>query len=159
MVSTGRVGIGLPSSQGGVLLFSLVSGLWVEEISQTRWFASSLNGYSRHQRAFLHIKESLRRSRLFAGLLPMPHQDPPFPSISLVLSQHAQSTPISYIAFPWASVSYHPAAPAPIHAFPIPAAQPQPSVAPTPNTHTTFIRAFRKFFANIVTGLRAWITS
>ncbi|KAJ7922988.1 hypothetical protein B0H13DRAFT_2316914 [Mycena leptocephala] len=89
----------------------------------------------------------------------MSHQDPPFPSFTLVLSQHAQSTPASYIVFPWTSVRYQdPVVQAPI--YPIPAAPPQPSVAQTPvNIPTRIVRALRQFFAIIITRLKARITS
>ncbi|KAF7340092.1 hypothetical protein MVEN_01927300 [Mycena venus] len=104
---------------------------------------------------FLALKQTIR-----PVFLPMPHPDPPFPSFSLVISQHAQSTPPSYLVFPWTSVSYQaPVVPAPINAYPIPVVPPQPSVAVTPNTLTMIIRALRQFFANIVNRLRARITS
>ncbi|KAJ7356771.1 hypothetical protein DFH08DRAFT_954101 [Mycena albidolilacea] len=87
----------------------------------------------------------------------MPPQDPPFPSRSLILSQHAQFTPVSYIVFPWTSVSYQvPIASAPIKRYPILVAQP-PAIAPTQNTLSIVIKALRKLFA-LVTGLRARAT-
>ncbi|KAF8213468.1 hypothetical protein K438DRAFT_1804030, partial [Mycena galopus ATCC 62051] len=74
---------------------------------------------------------------------------PPFPSISLVLSQFDQP---SYLVFPWTSISYqNPIVPAPMN--PVTVAPPQPSVAPTLSTLSI------QFFANIVTRLRAQITS
>ncbi|KAF7367430.1 hypothetical protein MSAN_00805600 [Mycena sanguinolenta] len=87
----------------------------------------------------------------------MPRQDPPFPSISLVLSQSAST---SYLMFPWTSITYQePFAPAAVAAYPIPVAQSQQSAVPTPNTLPTSIEALRQFFANIVTRLKARITT
>ncbi|KAJ6519317.1 hypothetical protein C8R45DRAFT_1085341 [Mycena sanguinolenta] len=86
----------------------------------------------------------------------MPRQDPPFPSIAFVLSQSA-STP--YFVFPWTSITYQePFAPAAITAYPIPATL-QQSAGPTPNTSANMSRAIRQFFANLVTRLRARITT
>ncbi|KAJ7850710.1 hypothetical protein B0H14DRAFT_3451860 [Mycena olivaceomarginata] len=89
----------------------------------------------------------------------MPPQDPPFPSRSLILSQYTQSTPVSYIVFPWTSVSYQvPIASesAPINKYPVLVAQP-PAIAPTQNTLSIIIKALRKLFA-LVAGLRARTT-
>ncbi|KAF8213606.1 hypothetical protein K438DRAFT_1956975 [Mycena galopus ATCC 62051] len=84
----------------------------------------------------------------------MSHQDPPFPSISLVLSQ---STQPSYLVFPWTPVSYP--NPANIVPAPVNVAPPQPLVGPTPSTLSIILRALRQFFANIFTSLKAWIAS
>ncbi|KAJ7480142.1 hypothetical protein B0H11DRAFT_2233693 [Mycena galericulata] len=56
-------------------------------------------------------------------------QEPPFPSFSLVLSQpSAQSSPPSYVVFPWASISYQSSAA--LNANPV-----LVNVAPQPQTH------------------------
>ncbi|KAJ6501553.1 hypothetical protein C8R47DRAFT_1211128 [Mycena vitilis] len=82
-------------------------------------------------------------------------QDQPLPSISLVLSQNAQSAPASYIVFPWTSVRYQaPVLPAPANTNSVPTL-PQTSVAQTPtNSLTNIIMAVRRFFALIVTRLK-----
>ncbi|KAJ7837198.1 hypothetical protein B0H14DRAFT_3460253 [Mycena olivaceomarginata] len=84
----------------------------------------------------------------------MPHQDPPLPSISLVLSQ---STQPSYLVFPWTPISYqNPVVPAPINVVPV--APPQLSAAPTATTRMGIFRTLRQFLAKIITSFRAWIT-
>ncbi|KAJ7725382.1 hypothetical protein B0H16DRAFT_1895162 [Mycena metata] len=85
--------------------------------------------------------------------------DPPFPTFSLVLSQQTQSTPPSFLVYPWTPVTYHqPVVQAPQSTN----ATPTPPVALPPNTANTPTKVFRalyQLFAGLVAKLRARFAS
>ncbi|KAJ7748517.1 hypothetical protein DFH07DRAFT_564478 [Mycena maculata] len=114
-------------------------------------------GQSRHRR-FLHIKRVCIVFKLIYFLflpppstqptlslfLPMRPQ-PPFPSFSLVLSQpHAQSTPPSFVVFPWTSLQYQSSPQTPLNPnlVPVPVA-PQIPTTPRLNASSMIFNAIR----------------
>ncbi|KAJ7785757.1 hypothetical protein B0H16DRAFT_1708004 [Mycena metata] len=83
--------------------------------------------------------------------------DPPFPTFSFVLSQQTQSTPPSFLVYPWTPVTYHQPVvqdPHSINAFPM--WQPPVALPPNPvNTPTKILRALYQLFAGLIARLRA----